>query len=149
MTPTQQARARQALDERFAQIAPVIGRRPPAGWVRAVREALGMSGVSLAERLAVTGARVTQIEQAEVRGDIKLSTLERAADALGCDLVYAFIPRSGSLEKDVVTQSRSKAAAQVKRAAHTMALEGQAAQPDDVLIDTLAERIARSSQLWR
>ena len=67
MTPMQQTSARQALDERFAEIAPAIGRRPPAGWIRAVREALGMSSASFAERLGVSPSRVSQLERAELR----------------------------------------------------------------------------------
>lgn len=108
-----------------------------------------MPGTTFAKRLGVTRSRVTQIEQAEVRGDLKLSTLERAADALGCDLVYVLLPRSGSLETDVQRQAHSKAVAQVSHVAHTMALENQASEPDEALIQDLADAITRSPQLWQ
>lgn len=144
------AKGRRALDARFRQIEPVIGRRPPAGWVRAVRDALGMSGADLANRLGVSQPRVAQMEKAEVSGNIKLSTLERAADALGCDLVYALVPRSGSLEADVRTQARSKAVERAGQAAHTMRLEDQAADAElRLLVDELAESLIDSRQLWQ
>lgn len=144
------AKARRALDSRFRQIEPAIGRRPPAGWIRAIRDALGMSGADLAKRMGVSQPRVAQMEKAEVLGDIKISTLERVADALGCDLVYALVPRSGSLEADVRTQARAKAVEQAGRAAHTMRLEDQAADADlRPLVDELVESLIHSRQLWR
>lgn len=144
------AKARRALDSRFRQIEPAIGRRPPAGWIRAIRDALGMSGGDLAKRLGVSQPRVAQLEKAEVSGDIKIATLERVADALGCDLVYALVPRSGSLEADVRTQARAKAVEQAGRAAHTMRLEDQAADAElRPLVDELVESLINSRQLWR
>ena len=148
--PSIRAQARRALDSRFRQIEPVIGRRPSAGWIRAIRDALGMSGADLAKRMGVSQPRVAQLEKAEVLGDLKISTLERVADALDCDLVYALVPRSGSLEADVRTQARAKAVEQAGRAAHTMLLEDQAADAElRPLIDELIESLITSRQLWR
>jgi predicted DNA-binding mobile mystery protein A len=67
--------------------------RPERGWVRAVREALGMSAAALADRLNITGGAVTRLEQSEAADRVQLDTLRRAADALGCDLVYLLVPR--------------------------------------------------------
>ncbi len=144
------AQARRALDSRFRQIGPVIGSPPRAGWIRAIRDALGMSGADLARRMGVSQSRVAQLEKGEVSGDIKVSTLDRAADGLGCDLVYALIPRSGSLETDVRTQARAKAVEHAGRAAHTMRLEDQAADAElQSLVDELVESFINSRQLWR
>jgi predicted DNA-binding mobile mystery protein A len=74
--------------------------RPPEGWLRSIREALGMTMAQLARRLDVSQPRIVAIERAEVSGAISLATLERAAEALGCSLVYALVPRA-SLEKTV------------------------------------------------
>jgi len=56
--------------------------RPPKGWVKAIREALGMSTEQLATRTGVTKPRVYEIEKAEVSGSITLNSLKRAAHAL-------------------------------------------------------------------
>jgi predicted DNA-binding mobile mystery protein A len=59
-----------------------------------------MTMAQLARRLDVSQPRIVAIERAEVSGAISLATLERAAEALGCSLVYALVPRA-SLEKTV------------------------------------------------
>lgn len=149
-TPTQAALARRALDARFDAIRPNIGQRPPAGWIRAIRDALGMTGSDLAGRMGITQSRVTQIEKAEQNGELKLSTLARAADALGCELVYALVPRSGSLEADVRAQARSRATEEARRVAHTMRLEAQSADDElDAVVDELTADLVGSPRLWR
>ena len=45
-------RARQRLDERLLALKPVDRfKAPPKGWVRAIRDALGMTGVQFGKRL--------------------------------------------------------------------------------------------------
>jgi predicted DNA-binding mobile mystery protein A len=61
--------------------------------VRTIREGLGLSGAELGIRLGVSQPRISQIERAELDGTLQLGTLERVADALHCQLRYAFIPR--------------------------------------------------------
>jgi predicted DNA-binding mobile mystery protein A len=99
---------------------------PPArGWLRAVREALGMTTTQLAKRLKVAQPSVADMEKAEQRGAISLDTLERAARALNCKLVYTLVPDE-SFEEIVREQARKKAQAQLERVNHTMRLEDQA-----------------------
>ena len=43
---------------------------PPKGWIRAVRNALGMSGRQLAERMGVTKQRTSFIEMQEIDGTV-------------------------------------------------------------------------------
>lgn len=52
-----------------------------------------MSELELSVRTGVTQQRINQLQVAEVKGSIQLSTLRRAADALNCDLVYYLAPR--------------------------------------------------------
>src|ERR1700734_1900790 len=87
-------RSRELLDRHFEEWQQLRGlSRPPRGWVRAVREALGMSAAALATRLGTTAGAVTRLEQSEASAHIGLGTWGRAADALGCDLVYLLVPR--------------------------------------------------------
>ena len=58
---------------------------PSGGWLRAVRQALGMTTRQLAKAVGVTQAAVVDAEGSEAKGDITLTTLQRYAAALGCD----------------------------------------------------------------
>lgn len=98
--------------------------RPHRGWVRSIREALGMSSRQLAERLGVKPPRITEMEKAEVQGRVSLKSLQKAAEAMDCVLVYALIPRTdmgASLRK----QAEKVAADTMKNISHTMQLEDQ------------------------
>jgi predicted DNA-binding mobile mystery protein A len=118
-------KARQRLDERLLQLKPEDRfRAPPKGWIRAIREALGMTGVQFAARLGVRPQSVDALEKSEDSGSIKLETLRRAAEALDCTLVYAIVPNM-SLEKMVRSRARAIAARDLDRVAHTMELEAQ------------------------
>ena len=92
--------------------------------MRAIRDALGMSGVQFAKRLAVRPQSVKALEASEESGAIQLNTLRRAAEALDCTLVYALVP-NGSLEAAVQTRARKIALRELGRIAHTMRLEAQ------------------------
>ena len=54
---------------------------------------IGLSGFELGKRLGVSQPRITQIEQAEISGSLRLGTLDRVAAAMRCQLRYALIPR--------------------------------------------------------
>ncbi len=97
---------------------------PQKGWVRALRDALGMSGRQLAQRLGVQQQRVTEIEQNEVHGAITIKTLRRVAKALDCVFVYGFVPRT-NLEDTVKRQAEFLVRKRMNRVSHTMLLENQ------------------------
>jgi predicted DNA-binding mobile mystery protein A len=118
-------RARERLDQRLLALKPEDRfRPPPKGWVRAIRDAIGMTGVQLAGRLGVRPQTVEAIEKSEASGSIQLSTLRRAAEAMDCTLVYALVPNS-SLETAVHQRARKIAIRDLQRVAHTMRLEAQ------------------------
>ena len=98
--------------------------RPPAGWLRAIREALGLTSGVLAERLGVTASGARKLEQAEAIDAITLGTLRRVADALDCDLQYALVPRR-PLREMRWQQALQLAQQWQQRAGRTMALEAQ------------------------
>lgn len=118
-------RARRALDARLADFgASERYAVPQSGWVRAIRDALGMTAAELGARIGVSHVAVVVLEQSERNGTARLETLRRAADALDCKLVYAFIPNRG-LEASVRTQAERAADNDLGRVQHTMALEDQ------------------------
>jgi predicted DNA-binding mobile mystery protein A len=92
MLPNQRRLMRSQLEQTLSRFSALQGLQPPRGWIRAIREALGMSGAQLAARLGVTPPRVTVLERDEVAGAVSLKTLRQAAEALDCVLVYALVP---------------------------------------------------------
>ncbi len=117
--------ARKTLDRRFVAIPAEALHAPHRGWIRAIRDALGMTATQLAGRMGVTQPRIAKLEQAERTGAVTLASLEKAADALGCTLVYALVPRQ-SLEQAIHDRAEEKARQQLARIRHSMALEDQA-----------------------
>lgn len=97
---------------------------PRHGWLRAIRQALGLTTSRLATRVGVTRQAVVDIEQRETLGTVTLGTLRRAADALDCDVVYALVPRTG-LREMRKRQARRQAERQLASVAHSMRLEAQ------------------------
>lgn len=124
--------------------------RPTGGWVRTIRDALGMTAADLAHRLGVSGVAVTKLEASEREGRARLDTLARAADALGCDLVVALVPRT-SLDETVRARARRVATARLNEVTTTMALEVQEASNDATAaaLDDLTQRVVVEPGLWR
>ena len=117
--------ARTRLDERLEVLRPADRFMvPPKGWVRALRDALGMTGAQLGARMGIRPQTVETIEKSEAAGTIQLNTLRRAAEALDCTLVYALVPNT-SLEVMVNARARKIAMRELQRVAHTMRLEAQ------------------------
>ena len=98
---------------------------PPRGWARAIREALGMTQTQLAARLKITRQSVQDLEQAEAERRITLESLDRLAKAMGCRVVYAVVPESGSLDDLRVSRAKQLADALLKPTEHSMKLEAQ------------------------
>lgn len=141
--------ARLRLDQRYGQVGGELDARPRLGWVRAVRDALGMSTRQLAVRMGVSQTSVVKLEQSEVGETVQLATLRRAADALNCDLVYALVPREGSLEQTVLTQAQHRANSLVHAVDRSMELENQAVQdPAAYARNRVALQLAASRRLW-
>jgi predicted DNA-binding mobile mystery protein A len=131
MRAKDRARARRQLDKRLnVLVNPDALARPPRGWVKAIREALGMTADQLGRRMAVTKQRALELEESEARGAVTLESLERAAHALDCRLVYALVPR---MPLDDIVQERATRLArkQLRATGHNMALEDQAVDPAD------------------
>ncbi len=143
-------RARERLDERLGPLKPAERfRAPPKGWVRAIRDALGMSGVQFAARLGVQPPSVAALEASEESGSIQLKTLRRAAEGLNCTLVYALVPND-SLEDAVHARARKIALRDLGRVAHTMKLEAQET-PDgatDERIEAYIRDNVKERDLW-
>jgi len=144
----QARRARQVLDQRLNQLPPVSAFAPPhAGWIRAIRDALGMSVAELGHRMGVAGATVSEIEANEREGGIRLSTLRRAAEAMDCTLVYALVPKV-SLDRTVSARAEQILNELQRHAEQTMRLEAQESEPSELSRQRQLDEILRSRNLW-
>jgi predicted DNA-binding mobile mystery protein A len=119
------SQSRRQLDRRFRNLRPP-GRyaTPVRGWIKAVREALGMSTSQLAQRLKIKQPSLVQLEQSEAKGTIELGTLRRVAEALDCTVVYALVPNK-PLETMVRERARAFARKRREYVEHSMLLENQ------------------------
>jgi len=116
--------------------------RPSRGWIRAVREALGVSSGELARRLGTSRQLPLQLEKGEAEDRITLKSLRAVANALDCDLVYALVPRAASMEELNENRSRADARHRVLGVEHSMALENQAVGKLDEAIEAEVRRVA-------
>jgi predicted DNA-binding mobile mystery protein A len=117
--------------------------RPQKGWIRAVRQATGVSMRELSKRLGQAPSRTSALEKCEAEYRITLGSLRAAADALGCQLVYALVPKSGSIQDLAEQHARTKAAENVRAVEHSMALEDQAVGGVDEKIEEETKRILK------
>jgi predicted DNA-binding mobile mystery protein A len=123
--PTLTSRSRLRLDERFKQMGSAGQYAPPVrGWIKAIREALGMTTAQLAMRMGIRQPSVVALEQSELKGTIELATLRRVAEALDCTVVYALIPNK-PLEATIRERARAFARGRWKPVEHSMLLEAQ------------------------
>ncbi|HWD26911.1 MAG TPA: mobile mystery protein A [Rhizomicrobium sp.] len=145
--------AYQQLDKRFETLKPLAKSavRPSRGWVRAIREAMGMTTGQFAKRMRVHQPRVIELEKGEASGKITVQSLERAAQALGCRLVYVLVPEK-PLGETMRRQAERAADRQLAAVAQTMLLEAQTVTDKEVrqearerLVDQLLQKPAR---LW-
>jgi predicted DNA-binding mobile mystery protein A len=131
MVKKYQKTALDQLDMTLARFASLRDLPPPRkGWIRAIRDALGMSGRQLGQRMGVSKMWAGDMERLEVIGATTLKTLRRAAEAMDCVLVYALVPKT-SLKETLLKQARQKVRQDMARASHTMALEDQALAKDE------------------
>jgi predicted DNA-binding mobile mystery protein A len=106
-----------------------------------------MSAAELGRRLGVSHTSVFDLERSERAGSVRLDTLRRAADALDCSFVYAFVPRRG-LEETVRARAEDLAEEDLRIVEHTMALEDQTVDTPPALREELVQQLVDSRGLW-
>jgi predicted DNA-binding mobile mystery protein A len=115
------------LDAKVKSFNEVAHIPPPGdGWIHGIRTALNMTLGQLAKKMGITSPSLKNFETREKQGNITLNSLKQIASALDMQLVYAIIPKEGSLEEMVDVKAWEKAREIVNRTANTMALEDQA-----------------------
>lgn len=121
---------RQQLDSKLLPLKGLITNSSHMGWIKLIREGLGMSTKELAKRVGIDQSRITRIENAETEGDLKLSSLKKIAEGLDMKFVYGFVPKT-TLEDMVQDQAKKIAKKRMSRVNHTMRLEDQEISASD------------------
>jgi predicted DNA-binding mobile mystery protein A len=146
------AARRKKLDQQLPDLSDRLGRDPELGWIRVIREALGMSGSELGVRLGVSRQRVDQLEEAEVGRTMPMSTLDRVAAALGCRVRYFFVPDE-PFDRMVRRQALRRATAEIGVARRRNLVpnggETMFAEMRSEWIAALADDLVDRRGLWR
>jgi len=146
------ALARKHIETRLAPLRerPELA-RPPRGWIRAIRDAYGMTTRQLAKRMGKSQSVIVEMEKGEARDSLTLATLRNAAEALDCTLVYALVPNA-PIDELLRKRARMVASQRFSRASHSMALEDQGldSQAQERERERLIEDLLRGSpaRLW-
>jgi predicted DNA-binding mobile mystery protein A len=119
--------------------------RPPGGWLRTIRQSLKLTLPELAKKLGITKSTLIGFELREADDSITLATLKRVAEAMDCKLVYAIVPKTGTLDDIVEKKAYDKATALVRAVDTTMSLEDQSVGRTEERIKEVAKRILEKS----
>lgn len=117
------------LDARIPALRPAqeSALKPARGWLRAVRTVLGFSQERVAQKISMTRQSYADLEAAEQRGAISLNSLQRAAEAMDCELVYFIVPRETVARTySELAQVHDPMFKHLQASEHSMALENQA-----------------------
>ncbi len=118
-------------------------------WIRYMRKALNMTPRQLAERMGIALASLYQLERQEASDKANLQSLKKAAEAMECHLVYAFIPHDPLSE--IIHKQAGKRAKELVMLSHLqMEYEDQAVSEKNLKdqIDELMETLKNSKNLW-
>lgn len=97
---------------------------PLKGWIWSIRKTLGMSSRQLARRTGLSQQRLSKIEQQEISGELKMSTIKKIAEGLNCVFIYALIPQT-SINEMIREQAEKIVEKRFDRVNISMVLEDQ------------------------
>ena len=125
---------------------------PEQGWINTIRTTLNMTMEQLGNKLNITRQGVKKIETSEANGSITLNSLREVANVLDLKLVYALVPKDGTID-DIIHKNALKLAKKiVLRTNQNMKLEDQGIGDKKLgkTIEALADDIQREMRksLW-
>jgi predicted DNA-binding mobile mystery protein A len=108
-----------------------------------------MSAADLGVRLHVSRQAVHAMEASERAGTARMSTLAAAAEAMGCQLVYALVPHT-TLRGTVEAQAGLVVDIEHAVVTQSMALEDQAVEPLPTdSADAIEDLLRSGDRIWR
>lgn len=145
---------RRVIQQKIDRLSKLDEPAPPSGWLKAIRGSLGISIRQFADRLNLAHSAINQLEKREAKKRVSLETLERAAQAMDCKLVYAIVPiEKGTTLEDIIERRAYAAATRIlKSVGHSMNLEAQGTSEREIRleIDRIAKTLIESgdSRIW-
>ena len=137
---------RRSYQKKFDALKKALIETPQQGWLKTIREFFGMTTTQLAKKINVTQPRVINLEKNEK--NTKISTMERIANALNCDFVYAFIPRE-NIDDIIYNQAKKKALKILNKVNTNMGLENQLYKNENLLEDFIKDIIDDNiARIW-
>ncbi|MDX1545005.1 MAG: mobile mystery protein A [Christiangramia sp.] len=134
----------------FAQTKKVLV--PERGWINSIRTALNMTMAQLGTKLNITRQGVKNLEESEANGTITLNSLKDVSNAMDLKLVYAMVPKDGTIEDLINVKAEKLAHKIVMRTNQNMKLEDQGIGEEKLAktIQELANEIKREMRksLW-
>ncbi len=125
---------------------------PERGWIKTIRNTLNMTMAQLGTKLNITRQGVRKIEESEANGTITLNTLKEVATAIELKLVYALVPKDGTIDDLIQIKAEKLAKKIVLRTNQNMKLEDQGIGDEKIskTIKELASEIKREMRksLW-
>ncbi len=123
------------------------GQVPVQGWIKTIRDCLGVNLNYIAKKLGIGISAVKNYERNEQSKTITLQSLEKVADTMDCKLVYFFVPKDGSLEKLIDRKAKEVALKIYKRTSHTMTLEKQSVKDESLFLKDMVEELKNDKKL--
>lgn len=122
---------------------------PPEGWLRTNRKALKMPAKLIMEKAGFKTSELYRIEKAELDGTLTLNKLKDTANAMGCDLYYAVVPRGG-INTLIEERARRHAVKLLNKASVHMQLEDQGTSTEQIAlqVDNVAEQLIKEMPDW-
>ncbi|WP_430411042.1 mobile mystery protein A [Kordia sp.] len=125
---------------------------PELGWIHTIRTTLNMTMAQLGAKLNITRQGVKRIEESEANGTITLNSLKHAANVMDLKLVYALVPKNGTIDDLIQIKAEKLAQKIVLRTNQNMKLEDQGIGDEKIAktIKELAYEIKREMKksLW-
>lgn len=85
---------------------------PERGWINTIRTTLNMTMAQLGTKLNITRQGVKNLEKSEANGTITLNSLRDVSNAMDLKLVYAMVPKDGTIN-DLVNVKAEKLARRI------------------------------------
>lgn len=140
--------ALQQIENRFKQSHFKMLCKSEEGWIRQMRTVLGISLKKLGEACGLAIPTIAQTEAREVEGRVTIGNLRKIAEAMNCELSYAFVPKS-DMKEFIEQKAYEKAKRVLMNADLHMSLEGQQVSSDlELRINKLKQKLIERGDVW-
>ena len=135
-----------SYQKKFDNMSKVKIEKPLQGWIKTIRELFGMTTIQFSKKLKISQPRLVFMEKNEK--NLKLSTMEKIADELNCDFVYALVPRE-KINDIIYNRAKQKALQIITKVNSNMMLENQLSENKEILEETIEDLLNKKiTKIW-